>query len=79
MEKLIFEHHTMAKQRWVFARADGCIVCKTENDGGAVARIGLHSGEEIMTPEEAKTKWPPHADEIDEAMAEVTRSGEFPG
>ena len=79
MEKLIFEHHTMAKQRWVFARADGCIVCKTENDGSAMAQNGLQPWEEIMTPEEAKTKWPPHADEIDEALAEVTRSGEFPG
>jgi hypothetical protein len=79
MEKLIFEHHTMVKQRWVFARADGCIVCKTENDGGAMARIGLQPGEEIMTLEEAKVKWPDHADEIDEALAEVTRSGEFPG
>jgi hypothetical protein len=50
-----------------------------ENDGWAMAQNRLQPQEEIMTPEEAKTKWHPRADEIDEAMAAITRSGEFPG
>jgi hypothetical protein len=47
MEKLIFEHHTMVKQRWVFARADAASYAKRKMMAGPWLELGSGPGKKL--------------------------------
>jgi hypothetical protein len=44
-----------------------------ENAGWRMARRGLEKADQVMTPEEAKARWPSYAADIDAALEEIDR------
>jgi hypothetical protein len=71
----IYYRETSVKEEWIDVNDDGSVTHVTENSGWAVERKGIDRRTRKMTADEAKEKWPEHADKIDEAIAKLPDRG----
>jgi hypothetical protein len=67
-------HHreNNSSEIWIIVNDDGTVTYEIENSGWA-AQGGVNNRRQSMTADEAKEKFPSHAENIDLALAEIAR------
>jgi hypothetical protein len=68
----IFRFESTSSERWLEVDDDGVLRLHVENAWFGFMRHGAEPREHVLTPEEAKARWPEHAPKIDEALAAVS-------
>lgn len=68
MAKIIFHSEHGSIEKWLEVRDDGKLLYVEENSGWDLLKHGVRRKEVILSVEEAKTKWPRYAEEIEKAI-----------
>jgi len=67
----IFDRDSGPKERSLVLNDDGTVTYDESNSGWRMARRGSESRRETMTAQEAKTRWPRWAPQIDGALVQL--------
>jgi len=73
MSVTIYHFESGNTEKWIDVNDDGTVTYHTENAGWTAMRRGVGGNDETMSAEEAKKRWPQHAEEIDKALNKLGR------
>jgi hypothetical protein len=74
MPSTIFHRENNSCEEWLIVNDDGTVTYEVENSGWVAAKGSVDNRQNKMTADEAKAKFPSHAEKIDLALAKISKN-----